>query len=88
MSTPFTFIRKASTSSMWHHCATANPSDGSMVRVESFTHSGTVDLDWSHGPLVAKMRFTAAEARAVAAELLACADAMDAAACRQQLVEG
>ncbi|MGE8319069.1 MAG: hypothetical protein ACN6O3_10010 [Comamonas sp.] len=59
------------------HCAVARPKDSGTVRIESFAHSGTIDLDWSLGPLAAKMRFTATEARAVAAELLACADAVE-----------
>lgn len=87
MSTPCIFIRKISASNMWTHCAVASTQAGGMVRVESFSHSGTVDLDWSHGPLVTKMRFTAAEARAVAAELVACATAIDTATCRQPVEE-
>ncbi len=59
------------------HCAVAKPECGGTVRIESSTCSGTIDLDWSHGPLAAKMRFTATEVRAVAAELLACADAVE-----------
>lgn len=87
MTTPCTFVRKTSASNMWSHCAVANTQAGGVLRVESFSHSGTVDLDWSHGPLVAKMRFTSAEARAIAAELVACATAVDTAPNRQLVEE-
>lgn len=60
------------------YCATAKPRDGGMLRVESFAYSRTADLLFSHGPLAVTMRLTVAEARAMAGELLACADAIDA----------
>lgn len=71
------FVRKTYTTT-WVHCATVQPRDGGAVRVESYAYSRTVDFDWRHGPMAVRLRFTPAEARAVAAELLACAEAVDA----------
>lgn len=62
----------------WIHYAAAPLTAGGMLVVESYSRTRLVGLYWKRSNTFAGISFTEDEARAIAAELLACADAIKA----------